>query len=145
MPRIKLDLPKKFIFSTEITVRISDINYGGHLGNDAILSIVHEARLRFLKKFGYDELNVGGASLIMGDAVIVFKSEGFYGDIITINVSVDNFSNFGFDIHYQLINKVKGKDIAHVKTGMICFDYQSRKVMTVPLVFKDAINACLSS
>ena len=37
MPRIKLELHEILIYSTEIPVRITDINYGGHLGNDSIL------------------------------------------------------------------------------------------------------------
>ena len=45
MSRIKIPLPEKKDFSTEIKLRISDINYGGHMGNDAVLTIVHEARL----------------------------------------------------------------------------------------------------
>ncbi|MCU0364969.1 MAG: hypothetical protein MUE93_04775 [Ignavibacteriaceae bacterium] len=40
MPRIKIETPDKFIFSTEIPIRITDINYGGHLGNDSLLSII---------------------------------------------------------------------------------------------------------
>lgn len=140
MSRIKLDLPEKFIFSTELTVRIDDINYGGHLGNDSVLALIHEARLRFLKNFGYSELELGGASLIMGDAAIVFKSEGFHGDEIRIEVTATDFSNFGFDIFYRLTNKQTEKEIAHAKTGMVCFDYKNRKIMKVPEEFKNAIN-----
>jgi len=55
VPRIKLELPEIMVFSTEIPVRITDINYGGHLGNDSILSIVQEARVRFLNKYNYSE------------------------------------------------------------------------------------------
>lgn len=139
MPRVKLELPEKFIFSTEITVRIDDINYGGHLGNDAVLSIIHEARLRFLKNYGFSELEIGGASLIMGDVAVVFKSEGFHEDIIIIQVTAGDFSNFGFDLFYKLTNKKTGKDIAHAKTGMVCFDYNNRKVMGVPEKFKRLI------
>ena len=40
MARIKLDMPDNYIFSTELPVRISDINYGGHLSNDAMLSML---------------------------------------------------------------------------------------------------------
>lgn len=140
MARIKIDLPEKFIFSTEIAVRIDDINYGGHLGNDSILSLIHEARLRFLKNFGYSELEIGGASLIMGDVAIVFKSEGFHEDIITIEVTANDFSNFGFDLFYKLTNKKTRKDIAYAKTGMVCFDYKNRKVMKVPEEFKKAVS-----
>ena len=60
MARIKIDLPVKFSFSTTIPIRITDINFGGHVGNDTILSIVHEARAKFFQHFGYDELNFWG-------------------------------------------------------------------------------------
>jgi len=30
---------------------VADINYGGHLGNDKVLSFIHEARLRYVRKF----------------------------------------------------------------------------------------------
>ena len=33
MGRVKLELPETFSFSTELTVRVTDLNYGGHLGN----------------------------------------------------------------------------------------------------------------
>ena len=54
MARIKIDLPAKFSFSTNIPIRITDINFGGHVGNDTILSIIHEARAKFFTSFGYD-------------------------------------------------------------------------------------------
>ena len=60
MPRIKIELPEIFIFKTEISIRITDINYGGHLGNDSLLSIIHEARVRFLKHLDYSESDVEG-------------------------------------------------------------------------------------
>jgi acyl-CoA thioesterase FadM len=43
MARIKIELPQSFSFTCRIPVRITDINYGGHAGNDTVLSIIHEA------------------------------------------------------------------------------------------------------
>lgn len=131
MSRIKLELPDKFVFSFEIPVRIGDINYGGHLGNDAILSIMHEARLNFLKKFNCSELDLFGTSLIMGDVAIIFKAEGFYGDTLKVEVTPAEFSRASFDLFYRITNQ-NGKEVAIAKTGMVCFDYNSRKVTVVP-------------
>ena len=74
MARIELNLPENFSFSTDVRVRVSDINYGNHLGNDALLSLVHEARLQFLQSRGFSELDIDGCGLILTDAVIVYKS-----------------------------------------------------------------------
>ena len=95
MARIKFDLPPRFHFSTELSIRIGDINYGGHLGNDAVLTLAHEARIRFLKQYGYSELDIEGTAIIMADAAVVYKSEGFLGDILRIEVTVGEFQNVG--------------------------------------------------
>ena len=137
MARIRLDLPEQFSFSTKIAIRITDVNYGGHVGNDTILTLIHEARVQFLKHFGYQELNVEGASLIMSDAAIEFKNELFYGDTIIAFVTANNFSRVGFDLVYKLTRD--DTSIAHAKTGMICYDYNLKKVISLPDTAKEKL------
>lgn len=47
MARIKLNFPEEVVFSTEIDIRITDLNYGGHVANDVFLGLAHEVRLQF--------------------------------------------------------------------------------------------------
>lgn len=136
MARIKLDLPDSFQFSTEISIRISDINYGGHLGNDAVLSLAHEARVRFLQHLGFTEKDIGGTGIIMSDAVVLYKAEGFYGETLTIEVAVNEFSSRGCDFLYKLSNRENGKEIARVKTGIVFYDYENKRIVSVPVIFK---------
>ena len=135
MARVKIEIPKEFIFKTEIPIRINDINYGGHLGNDAVLSIAHEARLRFLKQHNFSELNAGGAGIIMVDAAVQYKAEGFYGDIILVEVAVTDITGVGCDFVYRCTNKNSGTEIAVVKTGIVFFDYDKKKVVSIPEKF----------
>lgn len=139
MPRIKIETPDKFIFKTEIPIRITDINYGGHLGNDSLLSIIHEARMRFLKHLGYSESNVEGSGIIMIDAGVQYKSEGFYGDELIVEVAVNDFSSIGCDFVYKITNKNTSKEIALAKTGIVFFNYEKRKTTAVPPEFKKKI------
>lgn len=132
MARVKIDLPPHFLFSTTIPIRIGDVNYGGHVGNDAILSIAHECRVQFFNHFNYTELNLGGVGVIMGDCAIMYQGESFYGDHIEVEVGVNDISRMGFDLIYKMTNKVNGSKIAIVKTGMICFDYGIRKITALP-------------
>lgn len=132
MARIKLTLPENFAFSTVIPIRITDLNYGNHVGNDSILSILHEARVQYLKSIGLAELDFGGVGLIMTDVGIEFKAEAFYGDALTAYVVADGFTKIGFDIYYKLIQSATGELVALAKTGMLCFDYDKRKIATVP-------------
>jgi len=135
MPRVKLDLPTKSVFTTEIPVRVTDVNYGGHLGNDSLLSILHEARVQFLKKFGFTESDIGGVGIIMSDAVLVYKAEVFYGNVLTIEIGVDDIQAIGADITYRVL--VSGKEAARAKTGIVFFDYSNRKIVQTPQAFKD--------
>lgn len=139
MSRIKIQLPEVFPFSTSIAVRITDLNYGGHVGNDTILSLIHEARVKFLQQFGYTELTFEDVSLIMSDAGIEFRSELFYGDIVRAYVAATDFTRAGFDIYYKLITEKEGKIVAFAKTGMICYNYQNKKVASVPAAAKEKL------
>lgn len=136
MARIKIDMPEHYTFTTDLPIRISDINYGGHLSNDAVLSMIHEARVRFLDNYHYTELDVEGAGIIMTDSAIVYKSEGFYGDNVQISVTVGDFNKYGCDIFYLLSNKKTAVEVAHAKTGIVFFDYDQRKVISVPEGFR---------
>ncbi|MFQ5824077.1 MAG: acyl-CoA thioesterase [bacterium] len=136
MPRVKLKLPKKFLFSTEIRVRISDINYGGHLGNEAILALIHEARVRLLKEYGFTELNIDGYGLIMINSVVIYKTESFYGETLKFEISTENFDKYGCDFIYKITKKETGKEVVRAKTGMVFFDYEIRKIAEVPKIFK---------
>jgi acyl-CoA thioester hydrolase len=134
MPRIKLELPSVFSFSTKIPVRITDLNYGGHVGNDTMLTFIHEARIQFLKNAGYSELEFAGVGMIMSDVMIEFKNELLYGDEIIASVAIGEFSKVGFDLFYKLEKEQNNTTIlvAAAKTGMVCYDYQKKKVVPVP-------------
>ncbi|HXB93189.1 MAG TPA: acyl-CoA thioesterase [Puia sp.] len=134
MPKAKLVLPDHFSFSTEIPVRITDLNYGGHVGNDSILSLLHEIRVQFLRHHDYEELNVAGVGLIMADVTIEFKSELFYGDRLEASVAAAEFSRVGFELYYKLTKKTGEKwlPVAHARTAMICYDYKAKKIVSVP-------------
>ena len=131
MSRVKVKFPEeKPLHKINVPVRIGDINYGNHVGNDAILSIIHEARMQLLQSWGWDELNIGGIGLIMADVMIAYKGEAFYGDNLDISIYVENLTDRSFDLLY-LITTTRNdetKDIAHAKTGMITFDYKQRKI-----------------
>lgn len=134
MSRTKIDLPGEFSFSCVIPVRITDINYGGHVGNDTVLSIIHEARMQYFQSFGFTEMNFAGVGMIMANVAIEFKSELFYGDKVIASVSATDFSKIGFELVYRLEKEQDGirKNVALARTGMICYDYEKKKIVAVP-------------
>ncbi len=142
MPRININLPDHFIFTTEIPVRVSDLNYGGHVGHDTMLTLLQEARIQFYRSIGFkDEISFeGSVGQIIADAAIQYKGESFLGDVLSVAIAVDEFNKYGFDMVYQVTNKVTGKEIAVGKTGIVCYDYSKRKVASVPVSLLEKIH-----
>ena len=138
MARIKITMPEKFVGELKIPVRITDINYGNHMGNDALVSILHEARIQWLAQLGYTELNVENTGLIMSDLAVEYKNESFYGDMLTIKLAVGEITSVSFELFYHIFNQ-HSKEIAKAKTGMVCYDYDAKKVTPVPQKFLEAI------
>lgn len=137
MPRLKLKPLESYAFATEITVRITDLNYGGHLGNDSLLSLLHEARVAFLADFGFTELDCGGVSLTMGDAVMVFQGEAFAGERLRFEVAAGEATDCGFRVFYRVMRVTDNQKIALAETGMVCFDYTTRTIKPLPDVVRD--------
>jgi acyl-CoA thioesterase FadM len=129
--RIKLDEPKKYIFSTFIKIRVSDLNYGNHLSNDRLLSFAHQARVEWLDSLGFSEMNFGGNGIIMTDAAVIYKSEGHLNDELKIELGLADLSRSGFDIYYKIVNQRNNKELAMVKTGILSFDYSNKKVCSI--------------
>jgi acyl-CoA thioester hydrolase len=132
VPRIKLKPLESYPFSTEIKVRITDLNYGGHLGNDSLLSMIHEARVAFLASFGFSEKDCGRVSLIIADTLVVYQREAFAGDVLRFEVAAEEPTRCGFRLFFRVTRPKDNTPIALVENGMVCFDYQTRSTKSLP-------------
>ncbi len=134
MARIKIELPKDFIFSYTMPVRITDLNYGSHVGNDTYLSYLQEARMAWLAGMGYTELEFAGTGLIMSNAMIEYKKELRYNHIITIKLQPTDATKYGFDLYYKILIQNNSETIAaaYAMTTMLCYDYASKKLALIP-------------
>lgn len=114
-------------------IRVTDLNYGGHVGNDTILSLLQEARQQFLQSKGYAELEVESYGLIMADAMIEYKKELNHRDKIKIAVTAADFDKLGFDLYYQVLIINNGEEVLAVraKTGMMLYDYDAKKKVSL--------------
>lgn len=131
--RIKLDIPESLPFQTGIVVRVTDLNYGNHLGNDRMLAYLQEARVQWLTSLGLTELDAHGVGFMQVDAAIQYKTEGFYDDHIIIQVGTADWTAKSWDFVYRLIlPDQENRILALAKTGMVAFDYATRKVVHVP-------------
>ncbi len=134
MARLKLTPRPVYGFRTELTVRTTDLNYGGHLGNDRMLSLVQEARVAWLASHRWSELDCAGTSLIMGDAALVYQGEAFAGDRLLFEVGAGDATRSGFRLFFRVTRPGPGgpAPVALVEVGLVCFDYDKRRITALP-------------
>lgn len=142
MARVKIHFPDNIpLFKAKIPLRITDMNYGNHLGNDRMLVIAQEARVQWLQSLAYSELNIGDCGLIMADAMVCYKNESHYGDILEIEIFSTDVTTVSFDLLFRVSTKRAGKTIliAEIKTGMVGFHYATSKIAELPEAFKNQL------
>ncbi|WP_299978750.1 thioesterase family protein [Desulfobacula sp.] len=135
MERTEIKMIEDFIFETELAVRLTDINYGNHVGDDAFVSLIHEARVRFLKSFGFSKSDIAGKALVISDLAVSYKSQSFYGDKLKFEIGAGGFNKYGCDIFYKVTNIKTGDVVILAKTGIVFFDFTKNKITTPPEAF----------
>ncbi|OIP19693.1 MAG: thioesterase [Comamonadaceae bacterium CG_4_9_14_3_um_filter_60_33] len=139
MARIQIRLPGLFAFCTDITLYQSHMNYGGHLDNALLLTVVSEARVRFFKSLGYTELDVEGVGILVADAALQYRSEAFHGEVMVVRMGATDLGHKGFDLVWSMNEQSTGREVARGKTGIVFFDYETHKVVSMPTVFRDKL------
>jgi acyl-CoA thioester hydrolase len=137
MARLQLDLPTNFVFEIELDVRITDINHGGRMGNDRVLSLIHEARARFFASHGLSDLDIDGLEILVADALVIYRAEAFFGDRLQVQLAGQDFNRYGCDLVYRLSHCENGREIARAKTGVVFFDSGTRKIASAPQRFRE--------
>ena len=135
MPRIKLQEQPQYEFQYEVVLQPRDINYGGHLGHEIMIVLVHGARADLLRSLGFHEGNIGDGetAIIMSDLAVNYQGEGFMFDVIRIESHVGEITRKNFRLFHRVS---KGnKILALVETGFLAFNYRDHRIVQVPQTF----------
>lgn len=137
MARINLLFPDDvFYFETRMAVRITDINGANHLGNDALISMLSEARAQFLVHYGIQEAGNDGIGIIVTDLATMYQSESFFPEMLCFEVGLMDFNKYGGDFVFRVTKEQSGQPVAMAKYGFVFFSYQHKKVVPMPDSFR---------
>ena len=135
MARLKLQFPEdQYCYSTLLDVRVSDINNGNHLANDSMISMLSEARARFLFEFGVRETD--GDGIIVTDLATTYRAEAHARDQLLFEVGVMDFNKYGGDITFRVRRPLDQTLVAMAKYGFVFFNYKSGQVVPMPDDFR---------
>jgi len=139
MPRAKLTEQPTYEFCYPITIQPRDINYGGHLGVDSLVSIIGTARAYIFKSICLSEGNLGDnrVGIIMTDFMVNLKAEGFMFDNLEVYTHVGELTKNGFRFFHKI---TRGPSlVALAEAGFLAYDYTAKRVTSVPVKFSNAL------
>lgn len=140
MSHLQLSAAPHYPFETAIQIYISHVNQGGHLDNAQLLTLVSEARVRFFNSLGYSESGVEGALIVVGDIVAQYKSEGFHGETMRVEMAPADFNKYGFDLQFRMSERETHRIVALGKIGIVFINRDNRKVSPIPPAFLVKVN-----
>jgi acyl-CoA thioester hydrolase len=140
MSRIKIERYASYPFKTELDVRVSDLNYGAHLGYDSLLGLAHQARIRLFEELGVNELDLGDGKtgLIVVDIGVNYRGEAFLGDVLVFETCAAEIKHGSFRLAHR-VTKRQGADVALIELGCVAFDYGARRPSRLPDAFRDKL------
>ena len=138
MARLQLNLPEdQYYYSTQLTVRVTDINAANHLGNESMIAMISEARARFLFEFGVAETERDGNGIIVTDLAATYRAEAYGRDQLLFEVGVMDFNKYGGDIIFRITRPRDKKLVAMAKSGFVFFNYKTSQVVVMPEDFRN--------
>ena len=123
--------------SIPYSVRLSDINYAGHVGNPSILNFFQDARIAYLAAIGpYSELDIGEecATRVL-EAHVRYLAELFHGEALEIGVRIGELQETRFVMNYRIDRN--GRPAAEGTTTVGCFRHGTP--VPPPEAFREAV------
>ena len=137
MARLTLTFPEdQYYYTTLLTVRVTDINAANHLGNDSMISMISEARARFLFEYGVADTERDGTGIIVTDLATTYRAEAHARDQLLFEVGVMDFNKYGGDITFRVTRPKDKVLVAMAKQGFVFFNYKRSQVVAMPDEFR---------
>lgn len=134
-------MSNNIIFETTIPVLVNHLNYGNHLGYDSILSILQEARIRWLKSIDEKATEIAiqdNIGWLVKRVELDILSEAFHGDLLRVSLSVGEYKKSHFTLCYAVENINRKSKLCESKTQQVCYDFASDKIFRIPKILMNA-------
>ncbi|SDJ49088.1 acyl-CoA thioesterase [Billgrantia gudaonensis] len=140
MERIRLDFPDEAIIHRHtLAVRITDMNYGRHLGHDALVSLLHEARVAALASLGLVEWDLGGCASVVADLAVQYQAEARWPDALMAETAVRPPEGKALTVYQRLRHADDDRLVATARLNLVLLDPANGRPAAVPASVRDAL------
>ncbi|AQU83052.1 MULTISPECIES: acyl-CoA thioesterase [unclassified Halomonas] len=140
MERVTLDFPAAAVIHCHpLTVRVTDMNYSRHLGHDALVSLLHEARVHAFAALGLPEWDMQGYSSVVVDLAVQYQHEARWPDALVIETAVPEPDGKALTIYQRIRNPEANKVVATARVNQLLLDLSTGRPVDVPEKVRQAL------
>ncbi|MFO7646514.1 MULTISPECIES: acyl-CoA thioesterase [Halomonas] len=140
MERVRLEFPEAAIVHRHpLTVRVTDMNYGRHLGHDTLVSLLHEARIQAFAALGLTEWDMGGYPSVVADLAIQYQSEARWPDALVVETAIPAPGSKAVTVYHRVRHAEGGRPVATARLNVMLVDPAAGRPVSVPEAVTAAI------
>lgn len=125
-------------YTDTIKPRISDINYGGHLGHVELINLLHEVRVKFLHQYSLKETDIDGHVLVVRNLNLTYKNQVFWNNNLEIKMRT-RIDGAKIIFSYSVHNSTLGNQSAAAEVAMVLLN-RERERPAKPEIFARMLN-----
>ncbi|MGQ7245970.1 acyl-CoA thioesterase [Halomonas sp. V046] len=140
MERVRLEFPQAAVVHRHpMTVRITDMNYGRHLGHDALVSLLHEARVAALAACGLSEAELGGYPSVAADLAVQYQAEARWPDALVVDTAFLEPGRKTITVYQRMRRERDERVVATARLNLMLVDPATGRPVVVPTSVRDAL------
>ncbi len=133
MERVKLEFPAEAVIHRHpLTVRVTDMNYGRHLGHDALISLLHEARIQAFAALGLPEWDMHGHPSVVADLAVQYQNEARWPDALVIATAVPAPQGKALTVYQRVFHADSQQIVATARVNQLLIDLATGRPVDVP-------------
>jgi len=140
MERVSLEFPNAAVIHRHpLTVRVTDMNYGRHLGHDALVSLLHEARMQAFASLDLPEWDMHGYPSVVVDLTVQYQQEARFPDALVIETAVPDPEGKALTVFHRVTKAETGDVVATARVNKLLIDLAAGRPVAIPDAVKQTL------
>lgn len=128
----------EFTVVHEIVPRFRDTDAMGHINNAVYVTYLEVARQVYWRRLDAHS-DYRRVPFILAHVTIDFRSEALVSEVLEAGLRLEWIGEKSFAFTYRIWEKTGGRTVAEASTVQVCYDYGSKKTMSMPKELKRAL------
>lgn len=133
MSRVQVEFPVEALVHRHVlSVRITDMNHGRHLGHDTLVSLLHEARVAAFSALGFNEWDIEGHASVVADLAIQYLAEARWPDTLSVETAIPAAEGKALVVYHRVSHQSDLRTVARARVTLLLLDSRSGRPVSIP-------------